>query len=64
MSITVFEPADAVRVVAIPDTAKRFKTAQLTVQLLVPLAEETAAANALVPFLLRRACRSFPDFPA
>ena len=64
MSITVFEPADAVRVIAIPDTAERFKTAQLTVQLLVPLAEETAAENALVPFLLRRACRTFPDFPA
>ncbi len=64
LSITVFEPVKAVRVVAIPDTAERFKTAQLTVQLLVPLAEETAAANALVPFLLRRACRAFPDFPA
>lgn len=64
MSISVFEPANAVRVVAIPDTAERFKTAQLTVQLLVPLAKESAAANALVPFLLRRACRAFPDFPA
>ncbi len=64
MSITVFEPAEAVRVIAIPDTAERFKTAQLTVQLLVPLSEESAAANALVPFLLRRACRTFPDFPA
>ncbi len=63
MSVTVFEPAEALRVVVIPDTAQRFKTAQLTVQLLMPLAEETAAAQALVPFLLRRGCRAFPDFP-
>jgi len=64
LSITVFEPAKAIRVITIPDTAGRFKTAGLTVQLLMPLSEETAAAQALVPFLLRRACRAFPDFPA
>lgn len=64
MSITVFEPAEALRVIAIPDTEGRFKTASLTVQLLMPLTEETAAAQAMVPFLLRRGSRAFPDFPA
>lgn len=64
MSITVLEPSEGLRVIAIPDTEGRFKTASLTVQLLMPLSEEVAAAQAMVPFLLRRGSRRFPTFPA
>ncbi len=64
MSITVLEPSEGLRVIAIPDTAGRFKTASLTVQLLMPLTEEVAAAQAMVPFLLRRGSRRFPTFAA
>ena len=39
MSITVLEPSEGLRVIAIPDTEGRFKTASLTVQLLMPLSE-------------------------
>ncbi len=62
MSITVLEPSEGLRVIAIPDTEGRFKTASLTVQLLMPLSEEVAAAQAMVPFLLRRGSRRFPTF--
>lgn len=40
----------------------KFKHNRLSVNLIVPLEEETASANALVPFLLRKGCRSCPDF--
>lgn len=63
MSITVLEPAEGLRVVVIPDTEGRFKTASLTVQLLMPPDKDTAA-RAMVPFLLRRGNRRFPTFPA
>lgn len=42
----------------------RFKTMQITVALLLPLAEKTAAAYALLPYLLRRGCAEYPDFTA
>lgn len=35
--------------------AQRFKTSRMTVQLIAPLQRETAAANALLPAVLRRA---------
>ena len=34
--------------------AQRFKTSRMTVQLIAPLQRETAAANALLPAVLRR----------
>lgn len=64
MSLRVSEPADGIRLILIPDPDRRFKTASLTLQLLVPLREDTAAENAVLPFLLRRGCRAHPDFPA
>lgn len=54
--------ADGVQILCLPDN--RFKTMQLTVALLLPLAEETASAYALLPFLLRRSCADYPDYTA
>ena len=42
----------------------RFKTARLTVALLLPLSEQTASANAILPFLLRRSWQEYPSFAA
>ena len=54
--------APGVRFLSLPDA--RFKTAQITVALLLPLTEDTAAEQAIVPYLLRRGCAKFPDFSA
>ena len=51
---------DGVQLQSIRDT--KFKTFRISVHFLMPLAKETAAANALVPFLLTRATRRYPDF--
>lgn len=40
----------------------RFKTARLSTALLLPLKEETASSNAILPFLLRRSCAEYPSF--
>ena len=48
------------RFTAISDA--RFKTGRISACFLLPLQEETAAANAIVPYLLRRACAAYPDF--
>ena len=45
---------------SIQDT--RFKTLRIAVNFMLPLEKETAAANALLPFLLSRASREYPDF--
>lgn len=45
---------------SIQDT--RFKTLRIAVNFMLPLEKETAAANALLPFLLSRASRECPDF--
>ena len=54
--------AEGVRFLALRDS--RFKTASLTVALLLPLREETASAYALLPYLLRRGCAAYPDYTA
>lgn len=54
--------ADGVQLLSLPDD--RFKTMQLTVALLLPLSENTAAAYALIPYLLRRGCAAYPDYAA
>ena len=41
--------------------ADRFKTSRMTVQLIAPLRKETAAANALLPAVLRRGTVRCPD---
>lgn len=40
----------------------RFKTQRISVNMMVPLQKETAAANALIPYLLCRTNRAYPDY--
>lgn len=40
----------------------RFKTVRMSVHFLWPLAEQTVSSNAILPFLLSRASRKYPDF--
>ncbi|WP_283607462.1 EF-P 5-aminopentanol modification-associated protein YfmF [Faecalispora anaeroviscerum] len=51
---------DGINFRSIQDT--RFKTLRIAVNFMLPLEKETAAANALLPFLLSRASREYPDF--
>lgn len=47
---------------SIADT--KFKNNHLSVNFLLPLRRETAAVNALLPMVLRRGCREYPDMTA
>ncbi len=60
--ISVEQPLCGVRFLVLSDA--RFKTAKLTVALYLPLREETASEQALLPYVLCRACRAYPDFSA
>lgn len=51
---------DGIHFRSVQDT--KFKTFRLSVNFLLPLKKETAAANALIPFLLSRCSREYPDF--
>ena len=53
---------DGVESLTLPDS--RFKTAQITVGLFLPLSRETVEEQALLPRLLTRACAAYPDFTA
>lgn len=64
MSMTIQNPAEGIRLIALPDSSGRFKTATLTLQLLLPLSADTASEQAILPFLLRRGCVAYPDFAA
>ncbi len=46
----------------LPDT--RFKTAQITVGLFLPLSRDTVEEYAILPRVLTRACAAYPDFTA
>lgn len=41
--------------------SKQFKTSRITVQLLTPLNLKTVSRNAMLPFILTRACKAYPD---
>lgn len=43
-------------------TDPKFKHNRITVNLVTPLDKDTVTENALVPFLLRKGCKSCPDF--
>ena len=43
-------------------TTSRFKTSRISVNLFMPLLKETVSANALLPFILTRASKDYPDF--
>ena len=40
----------------------KFKHNRITAAFILPLEEETAAENAILPFLLRKGCKNCPDF--
>lgn len=52
--------SEGIHLVNLP--ADRFKTAEISVSMAVPLRPETAAENALVTYLLSRSCEEYPDF--
>lgn len=64
MSLIMKEPLPGVRTLTVPDETGRFKTASLTVWLFLPLTADTAAEQAMLPFLLRRGGAAFPGFAA
>ncbi len=41
---------------------EKFKSDRITLCMVTPLKRETATVNALVPFVLRKGCKSCPDF--
>ena len=45
-------------------TEPKFKHNRMTLCLVTPLEKEKATVNALVPFVLRKGCKSCPDFTA
>jgi len=51
---------DGVNFRSIKDT--KFKTVRMSVNFMLPMKISTAASNALLPFLLSRASREYPDF--
>lgn len=51
---------DGINFRSIRDT--RFKTVRLSIHFLLPLELDSAAANALLPFVMCRASREYPDF--
>ena len=51
---------DGVNFRSIRDT--KFKTMRISAHLIVPMSRQTAAENALLPLLLSRASREYPDF--
>ncbi len=62
MTPTCYTIADGVTFLSITDD--RFTTARISVNLYVPLKEETAGTYAMLPFMLRRGCRRFADTTA
>ncbi len=62
MSVCNNTLCEAVRCLTLPDT--RFKTARITVGLFMPLCRDTVEEQAILPFLLTRACEKYPDFTA
>ncbi len=62
MDVITHRLCDGVESVVLPDP--RFKTAQITVGLFLPLARETVEEYAILPRLLTRASATYPDFTA
>lgn len=54
------ELAPGVRLRGFADT--RFKTMRISVHMIVPLQAETAAVYALLPAVMSRVCRAYPDY--
>lgn len=60
MKMEQYPMMDGINFRSIRDT--RFKTLRIAVNFMLPIDKNTAAANALLPFLLSRASREYPDF--
>ncbi len=60
MSIVQREVCDSVMLGTVRDS--RFKTTRLSVNILLPMSEDTAAVNALLCNVLVRSCKKYPDF--
>ena len=60
MKMEQYPLMDGINFRSIRDT--RFKTLRIAVNFMLPIEKSTAAANALLPFLLSRASREYPDF--
>lgn len=56
----VVEISEGIHLINLP--ADRFKTAEISVSMAVPLRADTASENALVTYLLSRTCEEYPDF--
>ena len=50
---------DGVKLLSLPDS--QFKTKRVAVSFYLPLAEESASATAILPFLLSHSCREYPN---
>ncbi|MEE0732827.1 MAG: insulinase family protein [Acutalibacteraceae bacterium] len=59
-TVTRKQIANGVYFNAVDDT--RFKTGRISVTMFVPLLEDVASANALLPQVLTRSCEKYPDF--
>lgn len=55
----VYDVSDGVQIVCVP--ADRFKTNEISVSFACPLTSDTAAVNAVVPFILSRTCAEYPS---
>ena len=55
----VYDVSDGVQIVCVP--ADRFKTNEISVSFACPLTADTAAVNAVVPFILSRTCAEYPS---
>ena len=53
-----YTPCDGVSFLALTDD--RFTTSRITVSIYLPLDEQTAGVNAVLPFLLSRGCKALP----
>lgn len=56
----ITELLPGIRLVAVK--TDRFKTSRVSISFALPLAEESASANALAVYLLHRSCQKYPDF--
>ncbi|MCC8022876.1 MAG: insulinase family protein, partial [Clostridiales bacterium] len=52
--------APGIRQIYVP--ADRFKTAELSISMALPLCANTAGANAAAVYLLSRSCEAYPDY--
>lgn len=60
--VSVKEIAGGTSFIEVKDN--RFKTNLISLFLVMPMEEGTVSANALLPFLLKRCCRDYPDLSA